>query len=150
VPAGQISWARRGMQAWTQNGMSLDRLVLIPRVPDGESIYLRRDNIDYPLFRANMTTAEQLELVKETIELAQGTNRTEVSANNARAHRFGNRDGVLFDLDAVVHDGPEYRGKAGAFVDDGYFYLVYFLGAVPFYYEQLAATAATTIESARL
>ncbi|MDH3441158.1 MAG: hypothetical protein OEM63_10420 [Gammaproteobacteria bacterium] len=150
VPAEEIPWARRGMQAWTRNGMSLDRLVLIPGVADGESIYLPRNNIVYPLFRADMSTPQQLALVKETIELAQGANQTEVTADNSRAHQFGRRDGILFDLRAVVHDGPEYRGTGGAFVDGDRFYLLYFLGAVPYYYEQFAAPALATIESASL
>ena len=136
------------MQAWTQNGLSLDRLVLIPRVADGESIYLRRDNIDYPFFEADMTSSEQVALVKETIELAQGANQTAVTVGHTRPHRFGRHDGILFDLGAAVHDGPEYRGMAGAFVAEDQFYVVYFLGAVPYYFEQLASTALSTIESA--
>ena len=150
VPAEQIPWARREMQAWTRNGLSLDRLLLIPGIADGESIYLPRNNIDYPVFRVDMSTSQQLELVEETIELAQGANLTEVTAGNSRMHRFGRRDGIVFDLRAVVHDGPEYRGTGGAFVDEGRLYLVYFLGAVPYYHEQLAAMALATIESARL
>ena len=150
VPAQEIPWARRGMQAWTRNGMSLDRLVLVPGVADGESIYLPRNDVDYPLFRADMSTAQQLELVEETIELAQGANLTEVTAGNSRMHRFGSRDGIVFDLRAVVHDGPEYRGTGGAFVDEGRFYLLFFLGAMPHYYEQFAASAQATIESASL
>ncbi|MGI9260962.1 MAG: hypothetical protein ACR2QR_02945, partial [Woeseiaceae bacterium] len=128
----------------------LDRLVLIPRIDDGESIYLRRNDVDYPPFQSTMTTTEQLELIEETIELAQGSNPTEVNAGNSRAHRFGTAEGVLFDLDAVVHDGPEYRGTGGVFVDEGRLYLVYFLGATPHYFEQSVASATATIESASL
>lgn len=148
VPPQEIPWARRGMQAWTQNGMPLDRLVLIPGIADGEALYLQRNNIEYPPFRTGMTTSEQLHLVEETIELAQGANKTDVTVGNPRPHRFGNSDGILFDLNAVVHDGPGYRGNGGAFVDDEHFYVVYFLGAVPYYYERLAPSALATIESA--
>jgi len=150
VPAEEMPWARRGMQAWTRNGMSLDRLVLIPGIADGESIYLPRNSIDYPLFRVDMSTSQQLALVEETIELAQGANQTEVTAGNSRTHQFGGRDGIVFDLRALVHDGPEYRGTGGAFVDGERLYLLYFLGAVPYYYEQFAASALATIESASL
>ncbi len=149
VPAAELAWARRRSQVWTQNGVSLDRLVLIPHIEDGDSIYRPNSSIEYPLFRAGMTSAELAGLVDETIELAQGANRTEVTTSEIRTQRFGDEEGILFDIEAIVHDGPAYRGIAGAFASDDRLYVVYFLGASPYYYEQQSASALATILSAR-
>jgi hypothetical protein len=149
VPGSELPWAWNQTQVWTQNGLSLDRLVLIPGIEDGDSIYFPNDAIDYPLFRTDMTDAGLVELVGRTIELAQGANRTEVTTSAVRPQRFGDVQGVLFDLEAAVHDGPAYLGSAGAFVSDGCLFLVYFLAASPWYYEQQSASALATIVSAR-
>lgn len=150
VPAAEIPWARRGTVAWTQEGMMLDRLVIITRVVDGDSIYLRRNNIDYPAFDKNMTGDQLQDLVKSTIELAQQTNRAEVETGSLRSHQFGTNAGFLFDLRAAVLDGPEYRGTVGAFVADDRLYLLYFIGAVPHYFEKHIASAEAVIRSAIL
>ena len=149
VPNRQLSWARGETQVWTRNGLSLDRIVMIPRIEDGESVYRFEGNDDYPVYRSGMNDADIVELIDRTIEVAQGANHTEVTTNEVRAQRFGNDDGILFDLHAVVHDGPDYHGMAGAFVSDGHLNIVYFLGASPYYYESLSASAEAMIVSAR-
>ena len=150
VPAAAIPWARNGTVAWTMNGMSLDRLVIITGVPDGESIYFGRQATDYPVFRAHMSEPELCALLAETIQQAQGTNRTTVKTGGIRPHRFGRAEGMVFDIDADVLDGPAYRGVAGAFVAGGKLYLLYFLAAVPYYFDQQIAAAESVIESASL
>ena len=149
VPNQQLSWARGATQVWTRNGLSLDRLVVIPDVGAGESIYRIASNTDYPVFRAGMSNDDIVELVDKTIEVAQGGNHTVVTTQQVRTQRFGADDGVLFDLHAVVHDGPDYHGLAGAFVSDGKLNIVYFLGASPYYYESQADSAEAIIASAR-
>ena len=132
VPNHELSWVRGATQVWTRNGLSLDRLVVIPDVEVGESIYRIASNTDYPVFRAGMRNGDIVELVDKTIEIAQGGNHTVVTTQQVRAQRFGADDGVIFDLHAIVHDGPDYHGLAGAFVSDGKLNIVYFLGASPY------------------
>jgi len=149
VPDSELPWARSNTQVWTQNGISLDRLVLIPGIAAGDGIYRPDDITDYPAFRADMTDTELVELVARTIEMAQGANRTEVTTGNLRPQQFAGTPGILFDLQATVHDGPAYLGTAGAFVTERRLFLVYFLGASPWYNEQLSAAALATVVSAR-
>lgn len=149
VPGRQLNWVRGETEVWTRNGLSLDRLVFIPDIEVGESIYRVDGNTDYPVFRANMTSDDIVALVDNTIEIAQGRNPAEVTTGKVRPHRFGEDDGILFDLHAVVHDGPDYHGVAGAFVSGGNLNIVYFLGASPYYYESQATAAEAIIVSAR-
>ena len=149
LPSHQLSWASGATHVWTRNGLSLDRLVLIPDVEAGESIYRNDSNTDYPVFQAGMSSDDIVELVDKTIEVAQGGNHTVVTTRQVRRQRFGADDGILFDLHAVVHDGPDYLGLAGAFVADGKLNIVYFLGASPHFYESQADSAEAIIASAR-
>jgi len=148
VPAAATPWARKGTETWTRNGLSLDRLVIITGVADGEPIYLDRLTVDYPAFRAAMSDQEMMALVARTIQHAQASNRTTVTTTNMRAHRFGHADGILFDMHALVLDGPEYRGAAGAFVVAGKLNVIYFLAAVPYYFDSAAGSAQAIIEGA--
>ena len=67
------------------------------------------------------------------------------STANLRPYRFGDHAGVMFDIDATVTDSPKYRGIVGAFIADDKLYLMYFLGAVPHYYEKNVAEAEAII-----
>ena len=148
IPGDNTPWTRRDTRVWTRNGITLDRLVIITAVPDGEPIYVARDDRAYPVFSTEMSADDLRTLVARTIELAQGANLTEVNISNARPHRFGSSSGELFDLAATVLDGPEYRGLAGTFVARERLYVLYFLGAVPYYYEEGVASAEAVIRSA--
>ena len=150
APNETTPWARRGTQVWTRNGLQLDRLVVIPGIEPGDSIYLDRGDEGFPAYRADMTTDALPTLLAETIELAQGGNTTRVVTNEVRPHRFGEHAGVLFALEATVLDGPAYAGLAGAFVAADDLYLLYFIAATPYYFEQSAADAEGIITSATL
>ena len=50
----------------------------------------------------------------------------------------------------TVTDGPPYKGTVGAFIANESLYLMYFLGAVPYYYDKHIDEAAAIIASARL
>ena len=150
APKFEIPWARRSTQTWTRDGMPLDRLIIIPRLFDGESIFFPNEDIEYPVFKANMTPAQIQALVIASLELAQGPNPAVVNTDNLRPYRFGNESGVLFDFGVIVHDGPEYAGTAGAFVANERLYLLYFVAAVPYYFDKHIGAAEAVIRSARL
>jgi hypothetical protein len=151
VPATGIRWARSNAQVWTKDGMSLDRLVIIPHVPNGEAVYLaHKVSTVFPAFDAGMSGDDLQKLLESTIEIASGEGLTDISSNNLRPQMFGDSPGYVFDLVAVVHDGPNYRGVAGVFVADDHLYLLYFLGAIPYYFEQHRGSAEAVIRSATL
>jgi len=142
---------RRDAETWTRDGMLLDRLVIIPAIADGEAIMVSKSkSAALPVFKADMLPNELEELVESSMVKTFGEGQSVVSTENLRPNRFGERAGILFDLTATVSDGPQYRGTVGAFIADDKLYLIYFVAAVPFYYDKHIADAEAIIRSATL
>ena len=151
APIHQRQFARKQSVAWTKDGLLLDRLVMIPGVPDGEPLLVTRDKTAaMPVFRADMLPNEREELVESTIVKFFGEGQAVVNTENLRPHRFGDDSGVLFDLSATVTESPEYKGLVGAFIADDKLYVLYFLGATPHYYGKHIAEAEAVIKSATI
>lgn len=151
APAAATPAARKTAATWTQDGLLLDRISIIPGVADGETILdVKDESAALPVFRADMLPNEIEELVESTIVKLFGEAQAVVSTANLRPYRFGDNAGVLFDLEAMVTDSPKYNGVVGAFIANDKLYLMYFLGAVPHYYEKHFAEAEAIIKSALL
>jgi len=151
APAHQRQYARSGSVAWTHDGLLLDRLVIIPGVPSGEPLLLARDKTAaMPVFKADMLPNEIEELVESSIVKFFGEGQAVVNTANLRPQRFGADAGIMFDLSATVTESPEYRGMVGAFIADDRLYVLYFLGAVPYYYDKHIGAAEAVIKSASL
>jgi hypothetical protein len=151
APGARTASARKGAETWTKDGMLLDRLVIIPAVPDGEPLLVSRNkSAALPVFRADMLPNELEELIESTILKLFGEGQAVVSTGNLRPHRYGANAGVMFNLSAKVTESPEYRGTVGAFIANENLYLMYFLGAVPHYYDKHITDAEAIIASATL
>ena len=143
--------ARRESQSWTQDGLNLNRLIVIPAVPDGEPIFKApQKSSALPNFRAGMLPNELVELAESSIEKLFGEGESMVETDNLRPHRFGENLGVLFDLDASLTDSPDYRGVAGAFIANDLLYLMLYVAAEPYYYGKHLDEAMSIIETASL
>lgn len=144
-------YARKDAVAWTKNGLLLDRLVIIPGVPDGEPLLISKDkSAAIPLFRADMLPNEIEQLIESTIVKFFGEGQAVVNTENLRPHRFGDHNGVLFDITAIVTESPKYKGLVGAFIAQEKLYVIYFLGATPHYFDQQIAEAEVIIRGARI
>jgi hypothetical protein len=151
APTFATQYARKESVSWTKDGLLLDRLVIIPGVPDGEPLLITREKTAaMPVFRSDMLPNEIEELIESTIVKFFGEGRAVVNTENLRPHRFGDNRGVLFDLTATVTESPEYKGLVGAFIADEKLYVVYFLGATPHYYDKHIASAEAVIKSATI
>lgn len=151
APRHQRRYSRADSVAWTRDGLLLDRLVIIPGVPDGEPLLTAREKTAaMPVFRADMLPNELEELVESTIVKFFGEGQAVASTENLRPQRFGDHRGVLFDLSATVTESPEYKGLVGAFIADENLYVMYFLGAMPHYYDKHIAAAEAIIKSAEI
>ena len=151
APDTQTRSARPNAETWTQDGLLLDRLVIIPGVPDGESLLVSRsDSAALPVFRADMLPNEVEELFESSMLKLFGEGNAVVSSDGLRPHRFGDNVGSLFEIDAIVSDSPRYRGLVGAFVANDELYALYFLAAVPYYFDKHLDVAQRTIQSAVL
>lgn len=142
---------RKNAQRWTQDGLLLDRMVFIPAVPDGEPLAVSRSkDAALPVFRKDMLPNELEELVESTIVKYFGEGQAAVSTSNLRPHRFGEHRGVMFDINAEVTESPTYKGVVGAFIASEELYIMWYIGADPFYYDKHLSEADAIIRSATL
>ncbi len=143
--------ARPGTKTWTRDGLLLDRIVIIPGVPDGEPIFKQAAKSQaLPVFKADMLPNELEELTESSIVKLFGEGQTAVTTMNLRPFRFGEDRGIMFDVEAAISDGPAYRGMVGAFVHDAELYMIIYLAAQPFYYDEHRDEAEAIIKSARI
>ena len=148
APAMVTIGARKASQTWTQDGLALNRLVLIPAVPDGETLLIARKDTALPAFRKDMLPNEIEELVESTLVKYFGEGNATVSTANLRPQKFGSERGVMFDITASLSDSPDYKGTIGAFVADEMLYSVWYIAADPHYYDLHSAAAEAIIKSA--
>lgn len=145
------AYSRKKAQVWTQDGSLLDRLIIIPGVPDGESLFVsRQKDAALPKFRSDMLANEIQELSESSISKLFGEGEVAVSTMNLRPHRFGDNQGFMFDLNAILSDGPEYRGTVGAFVANEMLYFILYIAAEPYYFGKHLEEATTIIQTAHL
>lgn len=151
APEKVVKSARIESRVWTQNGILLDRIMIIPAVPNGKPIFLPTSKSQaLPLFYAGMLPNEIEELVESSIVKLFGEGDAVVETSMLRPQRFGQNKGFLFNLEAKVSDGLDYKGVAGAMVVDEKLYLMIFLGAEPYYYDRYLDEAVEIIKSARV
>ena len=151
APPAYMIAARKDAQTWTHDGLSLDRLVLIPAVADGETLLVDRSKTAaLPAFRKDMLPNEIDELVVSTLVKYFGEGNATVSSDNLRPQAFGDRRGVMFDFSAKLSDSPQYRGTVGAFIVDDKLYSVWYIAADPYYYDKHSAAADAVIKSAKV
>ena len=151
VPKEWATMARPESRLLTQDGLLLDRISIIPAVPDGEPLFRQRSKSEaLPLFKSDMLPNEIEELTESSIVKLFGEGRGAVETTNLRPYKYGDNRGMLFDLEVRVSDGPNYKGVAGAQIVDEKLYLIFFLGAEPYYYEKHVDSALEIIKSARV
>ena len=151
VPAQLSTASRKKSQVWTQDGVLLDRLIIIPAVPTGETIFkIQSKSQALPVFRSDMNPKEIEELTESSITKLFGEGEVVVETSNLRPHQFGGHRGFLFDMHMAVNDGPDYGGIAGAFVVGEKLNLIVFLGAKPYYFEKHKDEALAIIRGASM
>jgi hypothetical protein len=151
APTAMTPAARSGTKVWTRDGLLLDRIVIIPGVPDGEPIFKPAAKSQaLPAFKADMLPNELEELTESSIVKLFGEGETAVTTINLRPHQFGENAGILFDVEAQISDGPDYRGIVGAFIYDAKLYIMIYVAAEPFYYDKHREEAEAIIKSARI
>jgi hypothetical protein len=143
--------ARPESKVWTQDGILLDRIMIIPGVPSGDSLFKAASSDQaLPVFKADMLPNEIEGLTESSLVKQFGEGEVAVETTNLRPHRYGDNNGILFDLGVVVSDGPNYSGVAGAFVVAERLYLIFYLGAEPYYYKKHLDEALVIIKGARV
>lgn len=151
APAQVTPSARETSKVWTQDGILLDRIMIIPGVPSGESLFVTTaDDQALPVFKSDMLPNEIEELTESSIVKLFREGQVAVETANLRPHKFGDNNGILFDMNVIVSDGPNYRGIVGALVVKEQLYVIFFLGAEPYYFEKHMDEAMVIIKGSRV
>lgn len=151
APKEFTRFARAESVIWTQNGTRLDRIMIIPAVPGGEPLFRQNSKSQaLPVFEANMLPNEIEELTESSIVKLFGEGSAVVETTNLRPHQYGDDRGILFDLSINVSNGPDYKGIVGALIVAKKLYLIFFLGAEPYYFTKYRTEALKIIEAARV
>jgi hypothetical protein len=56
----------------------------------------------------------------------------------------------MFEIDAIVSDSTRYRGLVGAFIANKELYVLYYLAAIPYYFDKHLEDSQQAIQSAVL
>ncbi len=124
--------------------------MIIAGVSGGEPLFSAASGEQALLaFRADMVSNELEEPAERGLVKLLSVSSVAVETGNPRRHRFGDADGILFDLDTALSDGLNYKGVAGPFVSIERLDVMVFLGAEPFCYEKPLDAAMVIIKRAR-
>jgi len=149
APASVIPEERSSSRTLTRETLERDRLMLIPGVSDGQSIFRDQDNvIPLPLFAANMNSEQIAAIVGQSMQQALWNSSATVAIKDARDHGFGGIAGFVFDLEVDMPGGPNHKGTAGGFVHEDRLYVIIYSAESPGYFDGQIDVVRQLIDSA--
>jgi len=136
---------------WTRDGLNLDRMLIYADVADGQTLFKERDKgAALPKFQADMLPNELVAFTESYLSKMFGEGQAIVESSNLRPQRYGQINGIGFDVAIAPAETAYYKGTVGAFVADQKLYLMIYIGADPYYYDKHRAAAQQMIASAHL
>ncbi len=148
APGIYLGGMRDDSELWTRDGLPLDRLLIIPAVGNGGTLFVSNsDALVFPAFEADMLPNEIVELTQSSLAKYYGVN-TAVEAGGLRPHRLGERRAVMFDLEATPSEAPAQQGRVLAFVEDDELYLMIYIATELYYFDKHWDAALQLMESA--
>jgi hypothetical protein len=135
----------------THDSVDSDRLMLIPGVSEGQSIFTSNSSeLSLPLFSADMNSKRIADLVAMSMQLSLWDGQSTVTASNARDAGFTGISGFKFDLSVALPGGQSQKGMAGGFIDDDRLYVNIFVANSPEPFDEHESSAQQVIDSAVL
>ncbi len=136
----------RAVQVLSRDGPLLNQIILVRGLDAGKGLLRPADRTQpVPIFRADQTGREQVELVVETLsELGY----RKVRFAQLRPASFGPDKAIRFDLTARTEDGLNLSGIAQAARVKGELYLVIFIAPSEHYFPTLKAEVEAMMNSA--
>lgn len=148
-----IAWSRFEFpryEIWTIDGITLNRLYIIPAVKNGEHVFLERrvskNRPDAPAFRSGMRADEIRDIVLDALT---ETGAVSIDSNGLRPARFGGVDGLRFEFEASTAAGLKYRGMVMAAARGDQLSLLVWMAPNEYYYDRDAASVSRILDSAR-
>jgi hypothetical protein len=148
-----LDWSRdrySRIEVWTIDGMPLNEFVVVSKVKPDEHVFLgareKKSRPDGPWFREGMRPDEIRDVLLDGL---RGDGWTNVTASNLRPARFGDVDGLRFDLQVTHQNGLVYRGMYAAAVHEGRLTHWFWLAPAEHYYGRDLAAVSAMFDSAR-
>jgi hypothetical protein len=148
-----LDWARvKGarQELWTIDGITLNSLSIFTGVRPGEHVFQmtreRKSRPDGPWFRAGMRPDEVRDIV---VDALRGQHWANVGSDALRPQRFGNIDGLRFELRLTSPEGLVYRGSVAAAEKNGTLTVLVWKAPAEYYYDRDAAAIRRMFDSLR-
>ncbi len=148
-----LDWARikyMRTQLWTIDGSPLNQFIFISKVKPNEHIFLsgreRKSRPDGPWFKPGMRPDEIQNIMLDGWREA---GFAQVSGTNLRPEKFGNVDGLRFDVTMTSETGLIYQGTAGAVERNGRLNVMYWIAPQEHYYGRDIAAVNKMFDSFR-
>ena len=148
-----LDWSRTTLsraEVWTIDGLPLNEFVVVSKVKPNEHVFLaareRKRRPDGPWFREGMRPDEIRDVLLDGL---RQDGWTHVAASHLRPARFGDVDGLRFDLECTHANGLVYRGTYAAAVHEGRLTHWFWLAPAEHYYGRDVAAVNAMFDCAR-
>lgn len=148
-----LDWARMKYirsQLWTIDGSPLNQFIFISKVKPNEHVFLlareRKSRPDGPWFKPGMRPDEIQNIM---LDGWRQMGFAQVAATNLRPARYGNVDGLRFDVVMTNQNGLIYKGTAGAVERDQRLNVMYWIAPQEHYYGRDIAAVNNMFDSFR-
>jgi hypothetical protein len=149
----QLNWARiKGprQEMWTIDGQALNRLHIYSKVKPGEHVFLgvreRKSRPDGPWYRVGMRPDEVRDVL---LDAMRGNGWARVEATDLRPAKFGDADGLRFELKMTSATGLRYRGSVAAIERGGRLTTLVWAAAEEHYYDRDKAAVSHMFDTLR-
>ena len=150
APGALTGFLPKGGQMWTRDGLLLDRLIILPGINNGGTLFIsNNDSIVYPDYRTGMLPNEIVELTIGSLTVFFGQQAL-VESSRLRPTRIGQQSAAMFDFRVNSSEGPTLQGRALAFAVKGQLQLMIYMATEIHYYERNWAVAESLFGSVRM
>lgn len=138
-------------ETWTRDGTSVDELIFVGAIGEGEPLLRDRDkkNRPLPLFAKSMLLPDVTGLFEQTVRLVLDTTMFETLSSEPTT--FGGKPGVRLRYRYVAGDDAlERTGEMRAAIAGGQLYMMFWTAPTIHYHAAGVAGAQALMDSARL
>ncbi len=146
----QIAWSssvRGKSENWTVDGPSLQTILFVKGLEDGESVFPPKGEKEPPKFKSYMKANEVMEFILDSWRYS---GVVQVKATNLRPIQFGKAPGYRFEYTYVSKNGLEMEGLAIGAVLHEQLYLIMYEGTRQYYFQKHKLDVEKIIESVNL
>ena len=147
APGSEVPEKKAVAKVYSRDSLETDRLILIPNVDVGDSIFREMPGMQLPVRSAGASEADIADFVAASLQAVLWQGGAIIEASNVRPHGFVGIPGLLFDLEADLPGAANQRGTAGAFIHEERLYITVFLAQSPGSWERHREDAQAVVES---